>query len=41
MSNPLAGIQSLTAGLNLGKDVSYYDTQIQILLSNKLLLPIV
>ena len=36
MSNPLAGIQSLTAGLNLGKDVSYYDTQIQILLSNKL-----
>jgi capsular exopolysaccharide synthesis family protein len=41
MSNPLAGIQSLTAGLNLGKDVSYYDTQIQILVSNKLLLPIV
>ena len=41
MSNPLAGIQSLTAGLNVGRDVSYYETQIQILLSNKLLLPIV
>ncbi|MEB3310768.1 MAG: AAA family ATPase [Snowella sp.] len=41
LANPLAGAQSLISGLNLGRDVSYYDTQIEILLSSKLLSPIV
>lgn len=41
LSNPLAGAQNVISGLNLGGDVSYYDTQIQILLSSKLLYPIV
>lgn len=40
-SNPLQGIQGLSASLSMGQEVSYYDTQIQILLSNKLLFPIV
>ncbi len=41
LTNPLEGAQKLFTGLNMGTDISYYDTQIEILLSNKLLLPIV
>ena len=42
VSNPLEGAQKLVSGFSMGdSDVSYYDTQIAILLSNKLLLPIV
>ncbi len=40
-ANPLATAQNLLTGSNLGRDVSYYETQIELLLSSKLLSPIV